>query len=58
MIAIAQISRMLMLVLALWADDAPSLAELKSRVAYADQHFAEASDPGSQTDRGRVYIAL
>jgi GWxTD domain-containing protein len=60
MVAIVHISQMLMLVLALWGNQVqtPSPAELKARVVYADQLFAEGSKPGSQTDRGRVYIGL
>jgi hypothetical protein len=49
-----------MLVFALWGNEVKtsSPTKLKIRVAYADQHFAEDSKPGSQTDRGRVYIGL
>ena len=36
----------------------PNKKELKSRVEYADRHFAEGTTPGSKTDRGQVYIGL
>jgi hypothetical protein len=61
MISMVHISQFLILSFAVWANEIqppPSPAELKARVAYADRHFAEGSKPGSQTDRGRVYIGL
>ena len=36
----------------------PNIKELKSRVEYANRHFAEGTTPGSKTDRGQVYIGL
>ncbi len=36
----------------------PGNKGLKSRVEYADRHFAEGTTPGSKTDRGQVYIGL
>ncbi len=37
---------------------AVSQQERQCRITFADEHFAARSIPGSQTDRGKVYVAL